>query len=63
LYWGKATVIYPVCNNNLYIISPTVPNPLSRVNMERFGERFRGESLAQYLSFFSQPNSINQVTK
>ena len=22
LYWGKATIIYPICENNVYVISP-----------------------------------------
>ena len=30
LHWGMATVIYPLCSTNVYVISPTVPNPTSR---------------------------------
>ena len=30
LHWGMATVIYPLCGTNLYVISPIVPNPTSR---------------------------------
>ncbi len=68
LYWGKATVIYPVCTSNLYIVSPTVPNPHSRELAEKFSERFSGSgsggySLAYYLSKFTNPNSIAQVRK
>ena len=28
LYWGKATVIYPLCESNLYVLSPHLPTPL-----------------------------------
>ena len=28
LYWGKATVIYPICESNLYVLSPHLPVPL-----------------------------------
>ena len=28
LYWGRATVIYPVCESNLYVVSQHTPTPL-----------------------------------
>lgn len=61
LHWGMATVIYPLCSTNVYVISPTVPNPTSRELVDRFGERFSGESLARYLALFSTPNSLNKA--
>ena len=35
LYWGKATVIYPVCENNVYIISPKISNVLTPTIKDR----------------------------
>ena len=29
LYWARATVIYPVCESNLYVVSPRLPAPPS----------------------------------
>ena len=61
LYWGKATVIYPLCNTNLYVVSPNVPDHLSPVLVEKFAEQFPGMSLADYIQMFSLPNSLTQA--
>jgi len=55
LYWGKATVIYPLCESNLYVLSPHLPTPLPLRLSNRFGERFSGDSLLEHLSAFSLP--------
>ena len=60
LYWGKATIIYPICESNVYVISPKISNLLSRVVRERFSDKFPGESLIEMLSIFSLPTSISQ---
>jgi len=62
LYWGKATVIYPVCENNVYIISPKISNVLTPVIKERFAEKFPGENYVQMLSMFNSPFSISHRT-
>lgn len=61
MYWGKATFVFPVCQSNIYVVSPNVPNPLSPHLMEKFSEKFRGESLGNYLTLFSDPNSIQNA--
>merc|ERR1719319_1128324 len=55
LYWGKATVIYPLCESNLYVLSPHLPTPLPLRLSNRFCERFGGDSLLDHLSAFSLP--------
>jgi hypothetical protein len=55
LYWGKATVIYPLCESNLYVLSPHLPTPLPLRLRNRFAERFSGDSLLETLSEFSLP--------
>ena len=59
LYWGKATVIYPVCENNVYIISPKIGDVLTPVVMERFADKFPGENFVSMLSMFNNPTSIS----
>ena len=59
---GKATVIYPVCENNVYIISPKISNVLTPVIKERFAEKFPGENYVQMLSMFNSPFSISHRT-
>lgn len=55
LYWGKATVIYPLCESNLYVLSPHLPTPLPLRLSNQFSERFNGDSLLETLSNFSLP--------
>merc|ERR1719376_396528 len=54
-----ATVIYPVCENNVYILSPKIGNFLTPVIMERFAEKFPGENFVQTLAMFNSPTSIS----
>lgn len=61
VYWGKATVIYPVCSSNQYIVSPNASITYNSILAEAFAERFPGgHSLQEYLQLFSLPNSISQ---
>eukprot|EP00057_Strongylocentrotus_purpuratus_P024055 XP_011678529.1 PREDICTED: nitrogen permease regulator 3-like protein [Strongylocentrotus purpuratus] len=54
VYWGKATVIYPICGSNVYILSPNAPtSPGTPLDFE-FRMKF-GESLIKVLSDFSLP--------
>ena len=58
LYWGRATVIYPVCENNLYVVSASV-KPLSAHRLkEKFYDKF-SESLLETLASFSLPRSVS----
>ncbi|XP_063962050.1 GATOR1 complex protein NPRL3-like [Lytechinus pictus] len=54
VYWGKATVIYPICGSNVYILSPNSPtSPGTPLDVE-FRMKF-GESLIKVLADFSLP--------
>lgn len=58
IYWAKATIIYPLCESNVYVVSPDaiITNQL----LELFSEEFPGLCLLQVLSDFSLPTSISQ---
>ncbi|KAH0950562.1 hypothetical protein HN011_003904 [Eciton burchellii] len=58
IYWAKATIIYPLCESNIYVVSPdaTLTNQL----LDSFSEQFPGLCLLQVISDFSLPTSINQ---
>ena len=58
VYWAKATIIYPLCESNVYVVSPdaVITNHL----LEVFSEEFPGLCLLQVLSDFSLPTSISQ---
>jgi len=57
LYWGKGTVIYPLCESNLYVLSPRLPIPIPAKLKEKFSERF-SDSLMDTLATFSLPNKL-----
>ncbi|XP_051865038.1 GATOR complex protein NPRL3 [Pristis pectinata] len=60
VYWGKAIVIFPLCENNFYMLSPDanicVYSPLA----EQFSQQFPGSNLLGVLSKFSLPTSLSQ---
>lgn len=58
LYWGKATVIYPLCESNVYVLSPKLPTPVPILLRNKFEERFPRESLLECLSSFSLPSKL-----
>ncbi|XP_074113031.1 GATOR complex protein Nprl3 [Cotesia typhae] len=58
VYWAKATVIYPLCESNVYVISPDAV--ISNQLMESFTDQFPGLNLLQILSEFSLPTSISE---
>nr|KAG5688611.1 hypothetical protein BaRGS_033427 [Batillaria attramentaria] len=60
VYWGKAMVIYPVCESNEYILSP-VANTLANSSLvEEFVQQFPGKSLHAELSDFSLPCQLRE---
>ena len=62
VYWAKATIIYPLCENNVYIIHPLAPTNVDSPLVEKFEERFPGtDSLLKYLSKFSLSMSLSQL--
>ncbi|XP_067140481.1 GATOR1 complex protein NPRL3 isoform X2 [Centruroides vittatus] len=62
VYWAKAMIIYPLCENNVYILSPTAPTNLNSPLVEKFSKKFPGMSLLPMLSKFSLPISLSQLT-
>lgn len=62
VYWAKATIIYPLCESNLYIIHPLAPTNVDSPLVEKFEEKFAPtDSLLKYLSKFSLSMSLSQM--
>lgn len=62
VYWAKATIIYPLCETNVYVISPDAPIHVNSPLVERFAVKFPGMSLVEVISDFSLPTSIGHLT-
>ncbi|XP_072884345.1 GATOR1 complex protein NPRL3 [Hemitrygon akajei] len=60
VYWGKAIIIYPLCENNFYMLSPDADIYVYSPLAERFSRRFPGNNLLSVLSKFSLPTSLSQ---
>ncbi|XP_033631245.1 GATOR complex protein NPRL3-like [Asterias rubens] len=61
VYWGKATIFYPICGSNVYILSPRAPTSVTSPYHEEFHELTGGGNLTEALSAFSQPNLFSDV--
>ncbi|KAK7084490.1 Nitrogen permease regulator-like 3 [Halocaridina rubra] len=59
VYWGKATIIYPICSTNIYVLAPNAPTMLNSLLAEKFSEVFPGSSLHCALAEFSLPSSLS----
>ncbi|GBP48723.1 GATOR complex protein NPRL3 [Eumeta japonica] len=55
VYWAKATVIYPLCEGNVYVIAPGANIYVSSSHVEEFAKEFPGLTLMQVLIEFSLP--------
>ncbi|XP_055376971.1 GATOR complex protein NPRL3 [Condylostylus longicornis] len=62
VYWAKATIIYPLCETNVYVIAPDAPLYTNSPLVEKFSARFPGMSLFEVISDFSLPTSIGHLT-
>lgn len=62
VYWAKATIIYPLCETNVYVIAPDAPLHIGSPLIEKFGTKFPGMSLFEVISDFSLPTSIGHLT-
>lgn len=62
VYWAKATIIYPLCETNVYVIAPDAPLHTKSHLVEKFSARFPGMSLFEVISDFSLPTSIGHLT-
>lgn len=60
VYWAKATVIYPICSTNKYVIAADAPLHLNSALVDKFSEAFPGMSLIRNISEFSLPTSLGQ---
>jgi len=59
VYWGKAIIIYPLCESNVYVLAP---NSSTYVNslVEGFTEHFPRMSLPAVLAEFSLPSPLGE---
>lgn len=62
VYWAKATIIYPLCETNVYVIAPDAPLHSHSPLVEKFSAKFPGMSLFEVISDFSLPTSIGHLT-
>ncbi|XP_017840468.2 GATOR complex protein NPRL3 [Drosophila busckii] len=62
VYWAKATIIYPLCETNVYVIAPDAPLYTKSHLVGKFSTRFAGMSLFEVISDFSLPTSIGHLT-
>ncbi|XP_023015389.1 GATOR complex protein Nprl3 [Leptinotarsa decemlineata] len=60
VYWAKATVIFPLCSTNKYVISPNAPVHLNSPLVEKFSDTFPGLNLVRVMSEYSLPTSLGQ---
>ncbi|AWP19135.1 putative nitrogen permease regulator 3-like protein-like [Scophthalmus maximus] len=58
VYWGKAIIIYPLCENNVYMLSPHANISLYSPLAEQFAQQFPGHDLPTMLAKFSLPVSL-----
>lgn len=61
VYWAKATVIYPLCETNVYVIAPDAPLHTHSPLAEKFAAKF-SMNLFEVISEFSLPTSIGHLT-
>lgn len=62
LYWAKATVIYPICDSNIYAIHPLASTGKRSLLENEFRDRFStSKSLHHYLAEFSEGTSLSQM--
>ncbi|XP_029617201.1 GATOR complex protein NPRL3 isoform X1 [Salmo trutta] len=60
VYWGKAIIVYPLCENNVYMLSPHANISLYSPLAEGFGQQFPGHDLPSMLAKFSLPLSLSE---
>ncbi|XP_015421051.1 PREDICTED: nitrogen permease regulator 3-like protein isoform X2 [Myotis davidii] len=60
VYWGKAIIIYPLCENNVYMLSPNASVCLYSPLAEQFSHQFPSHDLPSVLAKFSLPVSLSE---
>jgi len=61
VYWGRATIIYPLCESNVYTVSPSAPTAMDSALVQKFAEEFKGATLLQLMADFSLGMSLSQL--
>lgn len=60
VYWGKAIIVYPLCENNVYMLSPHANIFLYSPLAKQFSQQFPGYDLPSMLAKFSLPVSLSE---
>ncbi|KAM4698287.1 GATOR1 complex protein NPRL3 isoform 4-T5 [Rhinophrynus dorsalis] len=60
VYWGKAIIIYPLCENNVYMLSPNANVGLYSSLAGQFSIQFPAHDLPSVLAKFSLPVSLSE---
>lgn len=60
VYWGMATIIYPLCESNVYVVAPDSSTSILSPLVKEFTSRFPGMSLFNVLSEFSLPTPLSE---
>lgn len=60
VYWGKCTVIYPLAESNVYVLSESAPTEIDSKYAEEFVNSFPKQSLHNYLARFSIPTTLGE---
>ncbi|CAH0686260.1 unnamed protein product [Spodoptera exigua] len=63
VYWAKATVIYPLCESNVYVVAPGANVHIHSPLVEEFAKEFPSLCLLQMLSEFSLPAPLWYVSR
>ncbi|XP_035384958.1 GATOR complex protein NPRL3 isoform X1 [Electrophorus electricus] len=60
VYWGKAIIVYPLCENNVYMLSPHANICLYSALAKQFAQQFPGHDMPSMLAKFSLPVSLSE---
>ena len=63
VYWVKVTIIYPLCETNVYIFSSHADTRATSLLIEDFVRQFPGRSLPVELAEFSFPTQLGENTE
>jgi hypothetical protein len=63
VYWGDATIIFPLTENNLYTIAPHVPTERNNKYALKFKEKFPDYDLLEVIICIAITELINILSK
>ncbi|XP_055332030.1 GATOR complex protein NPRL3-like [Paramacrobiotus metropolitanus] len=61
IYWAKARLIFPVCENNVYALAPDASTKVISDTCDEFAQKFPGMNLIEILSDFSLPLPLRDM--